>query len=331
MKKKMIIGTALSALFVYLSLKGIDPASVAEGFRAVNYGYIGPVLFLLLLIQILRSYRWGLLLSPFEKIGQFDLFAVTSVGFLAVVAVPARIGELARPYLITGKSSIRMAAALGTVVVERVFDILTVLAIFFGVLFFMPLPPWLMKASILFLVMTLATLFFLIFIILKREKALNTLRPLLQKLPERFHHRLDDLLHHFIDGVAILSEGRMIFFVILLSLLIWLVDVLAIYLLFLSFGFHLPTAASFVLMAILIIGITIPTAPGFVGNFHYFCILGLSLFGISKADALSYAIVLHVLSVGLIVVLGLGFLPFNRFSVADIKARFDINGQSSSL
>lgn len=328
MKKKMIVGMALSILFVYLSLKNIDPGAVAEGFRTVNYGYIVPVLLLLLLIQILRSYRWGLLLSPFEKIGQFDLFAVTSVGFLAVVAIPARIGELARPYLITGKSSIRMAAALGTVVVERVFDILTVLAIFFGVLFFMPLPSWLMKSSILFLAMTLAVLFLLIFIILKRERTLNILMPLLQKLPDRFHHRLEDLLHHFIDGVAILSEGKMIFFVILLSLFIWFVDVLAIYLLFLSFGFHLPATAPFVLMTILIIGITIPTAPGFIGNFHYFSILGLSLFGVSKADALSYAIVLHILSVGLLVVLGLMFLPFNRFSLADLKARFNINGQS---
>jgi len=327
MKKKMIIGTALSALFVYLSLKDIDFGSVAGGFRALNYAYIGPVLILLLLMQILRSYRWGLLLSPFEKIGQFDLFAVTSVGFLAVVAIPARIGELARPFLITGKSSIRMAAALGTVVVERIFDILTVLAIFFGVLFFMPLPSWLMKSSILFLSLTLAVLFFLIFIILKRERALNTLRPLLQRLPDRFHHRMEYLLHHFIDGIAILSEGKMIFYVILLSLLIWFVDVLAIYFLFLSFGFHLPATASFVLMAILVIGITLPTAPGFIGNFHYFCILGLSLFGISKANALSYAIVLHVLSIGLIVVLGLGFLPFNRFSFADIKEGFDTRGQ----
>jgi uncharacterized protein (TIRG00374 family) len=328
MKNKMIFGTALSALFVYLSLKDIDPGSVTRAFQAVNYAYIGPVLFLLLLIQILRSYRWGLLLSPFEKIGQFDLFAVTSVGFLAVVAIPARIGELARPYLITGKSAIRMAAALGTVVVERIFDILTVLAIFFGVLFFMPLPPWLMKSSLLFLALTLAVFFFLIFIILKREKALTILTPILQQLPEKFHHRLEDLFHHFTDGVAILSEGKMIFHVILLSLLIWLVDVLAIYLLFLSFGFHLPATASFVLMAILIIGITIPTAPGFIGNFHYFCILGLSLFGVSKADALSYAIVFHILSIGLLIVLGLGFLPFNRFSVADLRAKFGINGQT---
>lgn len=326
MKKKLFVGIAVSAVFIWLSMKDIDFLAVAQEFRSITYVYLVPVLLCLLLIQVLRSYRWGLLLSPFEKVGAFDLFAVTSVGFLAVVAIPARLGELARPYLITGKSSIRMAAALGTIVVERLFDILTVLAIFFGVLIFTPLPSWITKASILFLALTLAALLFMLFTIFKREKALSILMPIFQRLPERFHHRLEDLLHHFIDGIAILSEGKMIFSVIVLSLLIWFVDVLAIYLLFLSFGFHLPVAAAFVVMVILIIGITMPTAPGFIGNWHFSCILGLSLFGVPKADALSYAIVFHFLGIGVIVILGLAFLPFSRFSFRELRARINGNG-----
>ena len=104
-----------------------------------------------------------------------------------------------------------------------------------------------------------------------------------------------------------------------LSILIWLIDVLVIYLLFLAFGFHLPVAAAFVLMIILIIGIAIPTAPGFIGNWHYFCVLGLSLFGVPRTDALTFAIIYHALSIGIVVILGLAFLPFNRFSIADLR------------
>jgi len=117
MKKNLIVGLLISALLVYFSLKDIDMGSVAEAFKSVRYGYAFLTLFCLFLIQALRSYRWGLLLAPFDKIGQFDLFAVTSVGFLAVVAIPARLGELARPYLIAGKSNVSMAVALGTVFV----------------------------------------------------------------------------------------------------------------------------------------------------------------------------------------------------------------------
>lgn len=326
MKIRLIAGVAVSALFVYLSVRGIDPDSVVEGFRAARYEYVLPVLLCLFLIQVLRSYRWGVLLSPFEKVGQFDLFSVTSVGFLAVVTIPARLGELARPFLITGKSRIRMAAAMGTVFVERIFDILTILAIFFTILFFVPMPSWLMRASFFFLAATLAVVLFLLFVLFKREKALNVLQPCIHWLPGRFHARLEDFLNHFIEGISILSEVKMIFHVAFLSILIWVVDAVALYLLFLSFGLHLPLSAPFVLMVILIIGIAIPTAPGFVGNWHFFCILGLSLYGVPKAVALSYAITLHILSIGLIVVLGLAFLPFNRFSLTDLKARLSVNG-----
>lgn len=104
-----------------------------------------------------------------------------------------------------------------------------------------------------------------------------------------------------------------------LSIIIWLVDVIAIYMMFLAFGFELPVVAAFVLMIVLIVGIAIPTAPGFIGNWHYFCILGLSLFGIPKTDALTFAIIYHFLSIAIIIVLGLAFLPFNRFSIADLR------------
>jgi glycosyltransferase 2 family protein len=325
MKKKWIAGIAVSTLFVYLSVRNIDIKSVAEGFKSANYGYFFPILLCFFLIQVLRSYRWGLLLTPLlrpdEKIRQLDLFAVTSVGFLAVVAMPARLGELARSFLITGKSSVRMAAALGTVFVERIFDILAVLGIFFSVLYFVSMPPWLMNAGILFLAATFVVLTILLFIILKRAEALNFLTLLLQRLPKRFQHKLGELLHHFIDGIAILSDAKTIVYVVFLSLVIWMADVAAIYLLFVSYGFHLPLVAPFVLMVVLIIGIAIPTAPGFIGNWHYFCILGLSLFGVPKSDALSYAISLHVLSIGLIVLLGAIFIPFTGFSFADIKAK----------
>jgi uncharacterized membrane protein YbhN (UPF0104 family) len=90
---------------------------------------------------------------------------------------------------------------------------------------------------------------------------------------------------------------------------------------FLAFGLDLTVTAAVVLMIVLIIGIAIPAAPGFIGNWHYFCILGLSLFGIAKTVALSFAIVYHALSIGVLIFLGLIFLPFNRFSIGDLSRR----------
>ncbi len=323
MIKKLILGILISSLFIYLSFKGIDLKGVVSGIKAANPIYLFYTVGLLILMQVLRSYRWGIILNPVKKVDQFSLFSVTSVGFLAVIAIPARIGELARPYLISNQKDIKMTSAVGTILVERVFDSLTVLLTFFIVVSYTSLPPWLIKTSIIFLFISLAFLGFIILCIYKRDSSLRILTPLLKKLPGKSYLKLVELVNHLIDGFEIISNGKLILFLAFLSILIWGIDASAIYMLFFAFDINLPLSAAFVLMVIIILGITIPTAPGFVGNWHFFCILGLNLFGISKTDALTYAIVLHFLSIGIIVVLGLIFLPFNKFSFSDIRQKLN--------
>jgi uncharacterized protein (TIRG00374 family) len=319
MKKKAIAGLALSALLVWLSVRGIEFREVVDGFRTIRSGYVLPAVAVMFLMQLLRSIRWGLILKPIGKIDQVTLFSVTSVGFLAIVAFPARLGELARPYLIANKSHIPMSSALGTIFVERALDGLTILIIAVVTLFFTPLPLWLVRSIVLFLLATLALFVVMILMIVRREASLRLLAPVIGRLPARYAGTVNRLIGHFIEGFRIMVDPALLLFVTLLSIVIWLVDVLAIYFLFLAFGLHLPVAAAFVLMIILIIGIAIPTAPGFIGNWHYFCILGLGLFGIPKTDALTFAIIYHTLSIGIVILLGLIFLPFNRFSIADLR------------
>jgi len=319
MKKKVIAGLALSALLVWLSIRGIEFRGVIDGFRTIRCWYLFPAVAAMFLMQLLRSIRWGVILRPIEKVDQLSLFSVTSVGFLAIIAIPARMGELARPYLITKKSRIPMSSALGTIFVERVLDSLTVLIIAVVALFFTALPPWLVRSSVLFLLVTLGLFAVMVRMMVRREATLRILAPLIGRLPVRYAGTVNLLIDHFIEGFRIVVDPALLLLVSLLSIVIWFVDVLAIYLLFLAFGLHLPVAAAFVLMIILIIGIAIPTAPGFIGNWHYFCILGLGLFGIPKTDALTFAIIYHALSIGIVILLGLIFLPFNRFSVSDLR------------
>jgi uncharacterized protein (TIRG00374 family) len=319
MKKKVFVGVALSALLVYLSVRGIDFRDVADGFRTIDYGYLLPALALLLLMQVIRSVRWGVILRPLAKIDQLSIFSVTCVGFLAIVSLPARLGELARPYLIAKKSGLKMSSALATIIVERVFDSLAVLMIAAFVLFFIPLPTWLIRTSIVFFLASLALFTVITLTIVKREASLRILAALTGKLPPRIAEGLDRLIGHFIEGFRIMVDPTLLIAVTGLSFATWLINALAIYLVFLAFGFQLPATAAFVLMIILIIGIAIPTAPGFIGNWHYSCVLGLSLFGVPRAEALTFAIIYHALSIALTAVLGAAFLPFNRFSFADLR------------
>ena len=319
MNKKVILGILISVVLVYLSIRGINLQDVFRDLQRIQFSYVISFIILIMFMQWLRSYRWGVMLQPMEKIDQLSLFSVTSVGFLAIASIPARIGELARPYLISKRSSIKMSSALGTILVERVFDSFTVLAIAIIILFFTDLPPWMIKSSIIFFLLALVMFCFIIFLILRRDAALKLINGILSKLPGKLAHKIDELIHHFIDGFQIITNIKLFLYLFFLSALIWLVDVLAIYMLLESFDFGLPIMASFVLMIILIVGIAIPTAPGYIGNWHFACVLALSLFGLAKAEALSFALVYHFLSMIIVVVLGVAFLPFNKFSIPDMK------------
>jgi uncharacterized protein (TIRG00374 family) len=318
--KKLIAGIVLGVVLVYLSLRGIDFQKVADGFKQVRLDYVLIFMAIVFFIQFLRSFRWGLMLRPLDRVDQISLFSVTSVGFLAIVSLPARLGELARPYLITKKSRIKMTAALGTIFVERVCDSIAVLVIFGIVLPFIPsLPPWLVRSALLVSLLTFMFLSFMIVMLMKREAALEILAPLIRRLPERFAGKIDGLVRQLIDGFKVFSNFKLLLQVILLSVLVWLINAAAIYILFHAFALQLPFTTATVVMIILLIGIAIPTAPGFIGNWHYACILGLTLFGVPKSEALTFAIIYHFLSIGIVIALGIIFLPFNKFSIADMK------------
>lgn len=328
MNKKIIIGILISIILVYLSFRGINFQDVLNDLEKIHLSYVTYFIILIALMQYLRSYRWGVILQPMEKIDQLPLFSVTSVGFMAIAAIPARIGELARPYLISKRSSIKMSSALGTILVERILDSFIIMIIAVVVLFFTDLPPWMMKSGIIFFFLALILLGFVLFLIMRRDQALRFINIILTHLPGKLANKIDKVLHHFIDGLQIITNINLFIYLFFLSAVIWLVDVLAIYLLLLSFGFNLPVAAPFVLMIILIAGIAIPTAPGFIGNWHYACVLGLSLFGLAKADALSFAVIYHFLSMVVLLVLGLAFLPFNKFSVSEMTKQMNHDGES---
>ena len=325
MNRKIIFGILISIVLVYLSIRGIIFQDVFRDLRNIQWYYVLFFILLVFLMQWLRSYRWGVILQPMEKIDQFSLFSVTSVGFLAIASIPARIGELARPYLISKRSSIKMSSALGTILVERVLDSFTVLAIAVIILFLIDLPPLMIISSIIFFLLALAMFCFILFLILRRDAALKLINKILSRLPGKFAHKIDELIHHFIDGFQIITDIKFLLYLFFLSALVWLVDVLAIYMLLKAFGFNLPVMASFVVMIILIVGIAIPTAPGYIGNWHAACWLGLSLFGIAKTEALSFAVVYHFLSMVIVVILGVAFLPFNKFSISDMKEQMNYN------
>jgi len=314
--KKALLGIILAVVFIYLSLRGINFSNVGDIIANVNLPWALLALLLILATHTLRSVRWGFILQPIVKVDQFTLFSITSVGFLAIAVIPARLGELVRPFLVSRKKDISMSAALGTVFLERVLDLASVLLIGMVTLLVIPLPSWFAHSVAIAGAIAVFVVAGLWFIVRKRKKFAESSFFLPAFIRKRYETKIRELFSHFIDGLAAIKGGKRFVQVALLSLCLWSINGLSIYVLFIAFEYSLSLWAAFTLMLILILGIAIPTSPGFVGNWHYACIATLTLlFHLGKDDALSFAILYHALSMGMILILGLAFLPANRFSL----------------
>jgi hypothetical protein len=315
MKKNIIIGCIISGIFVFLAVRGINFSEVIRSFRSANYLYAIPILLIVLLVLFFRSYRWGIILEPRIKYPQWPLFIITAIGFMTISILPARLGEFTRPFLVKQKSGIRISSTMATIVVERVFDLLTLMVVLGVVILTIPLPPEIFKAGLIILIMVLAIFVVLLLLVVKQEFSLKILNMLFDKLPGRIGGFIRNQLHAFIEGLEILPDVKKTLYVAFLSAIIWGLLALSCYLMFFAFGLKLSLMEAFALTVIIAIGVMLPAAPGFVGNYHYACVLGLKFFGVNEAVALSYAIVLHFLQMIPVIGIGLGLLPSQKISL----------------
>jgi uncharacterized protein (TIRG00374 family) len=318
MKKNIAFGLLISAVCIYFAFRGIDFAALSASLASVNYFYIIPVVLAVLAAHCVRCYRWGKILETLVSYDQKTLFALGSIGFMAVNILPARLGEFARPYLVKKRSGIKMSSSMATIIVERVFDLLTLMMFMLIVLLRVSLPPEVVKAGITMLAVSASIFIFLIILAIKRDSSINKIDALLRVFPAKIAGPLNKLAHSFIDGLQILPDIGKTLYVFFLSVLLWALAGLSAYILFLGFGFNLSIINGYAITVIIALGIMLPAAPGFLGTYHMACKIGLVCFGISNADALSYAILLHFFQITPILVLGLIMLPFQKISFPGI-------------
>lgn len=326
---RYLVGLAISAFFVWLTLRGKDLGALWAAFRRADYLYLVPYVGILLVIHLLRTVRWGILLEPVGKPGFLRLNRACAVGFMALIVLPFRLGELARPYLVSsrgageGEAPIRMSAATASIVVERVVD-----AIFTASLLLVTLLVTVPQArpedidlvrgwSWIILAGFLSVLAGLVLVFWQRRRAVALATRLLTPLSPRLAERVAGLLESFIGGLRLVpSRGKLALFV-LLTVAYWGVNGAGMLVLAQGFDLHLSLVEMYTVLGVLVIGVMIPAGPGMVGTFQFFVLLGLSLFVAPEAldgSGAAYANVLWAAQFGQQVLLGLVFLLAGRVS-----------------
>jgi uncharacterized protein (TIRG00374 family) len=326
--KRFWFGIILSAILVILLLSGTDLHSVAEALKEADYRYCVPMIVIVLISILIRAYRWKFIMESLHRASMANLFSATMIGFMANFVLPARIGEVIRAYLIGKKEGVSKSASFATIVVERLFDIFTMLLILIVVLFAMTRPEshleevyakTLRGGGIIMCLLFLLSLGFLIVLKQKTHLALSWVRFFFRPLPKRWGDKILDLLQSFVSGLGAIHFGPHLLLIVFYSIVMWGLYGLGNVFLLKAFDQNLPMLPIYVPFYLLVVqafGVALPSSPGFVGTYHAAVVAGLAAFNnISKEDGLSVAIVGHIVMVLPVIIYGMVLLWKDHLSL----------------
>jgi uncharacterized protein (TIRG00374 family) len=315
MSRKFWLGLLISIAFLYIAFRNVDLGLLFISIKSTSLPFLIPVVGLTVSFYLIRALRWFHLLEPIKRTGISSLFSSTVIGFAANCVLPARLGEFVRANYIGRMERISKSSSLATIVVERLFDVFTILLIFLFVILFTDFPPeWestgkaLKAGGTLLLIVFIMSILLLIGLKEKTQTFLNMAEKVVFFLPRKIRQRILDMLKDFSKGLVLVKGPSQLLAVIFYSLALWSLTVLQIYILGLSMGLSLPFLAPFFILTLLCFSVAIPSAPGYIGTFHLACQYGLIFYGFSKERALSMAIVLH--ASGFIPTIILGIIIF---------------------
>lgn len=292
---QLAIGLLISAIFLWLALRGLRLDTVWEALQHGNYWWLIPSVGVYFLAVWARTWRWHYMLRPLKIISLGRLFPVVVIGYMGNNVYPFRAGEVLRSYVLRRREDVAMSASLATVVVERVFDGLVMLMFVFAALPLAPLP----SPNLRLVVIAASVLFFgalLLFFALAAmpERALRFTEIIVNAfLPIRVRRPILDMAHQFLEGLESLRSFRNVLMIFSTSVVIWLLETVKYWFIMQAFPFEVSFFALMLMNGVVNLATTLPSAPGYVGTFDTPGIAVLELYGVKAAVAAAYTLVLH--------------------------------------
>jgi len=324
---RVAVGLAISVACLAALLTQIDLRLTWSALSRAQPAWLVLAVVVLLVTMGTKAYRWGLLYYPLRGLRLGNLTSALFIGYMVSALVPMRLGELVRAYLIGRKEPVTFTQSVGTILVEKVLDVLTILGFLAALGLLMPLPEQLADHGPKLAAVGiggLAALFALAW--LPRERVLHVLARLQLYLPGSRHWNLVKLVGPFLEALAILRYWRLLPALAFWSVLNWGLSTLINYLVMVALGVPAPFSAAVFLMIFSNLTMVVPSAPGYVGVFHYVAVLALGAFGVDTNTAAGYALVLHATVYGTFIVVGLVCAWRGGYRLADL-----IPGRASSL
>ena len=270
---KFLISLTFSFVALYYSFEDFNFNSFINIIKKIQIIYIIIPCILLIVSVWIRALRWRYLITKNDNIRVKDLFELEMIGFFGNNIFPLRFGEFYRIFLLSQKFSLSKSLSAGSVFIERILDIIGLLALSFF-LFFYPINFELKKYIVLSLFIFLVILLLLIIV---KDKIIQNNYSFFNDFFESFNILRSD---HF---------KKIIFF----TLMIWMIFWINVHLIQFSLNIGLSIFDSLLILLLSTLAIAIPAAPGMIGTFHFAVIFSMEFLGFETDLGSTYAILLH--------------------------------------
>lgn len=313
------IGLLVSVFFLFLAFRGQDFEQIQFALSEADYRYMLPAVLLYFVGVYLRAFRWKWVLNGMMTQSTSSLFSVVVIGYMANNILPLRAGELVRSYVLSTRTGLRKTSILATIVVERIFDGLTMLTFILVASLFIGLTAQLENLTLVAGLLFGAFLIVLALLTTRWAREIMILR-FVPLLPAVFRERVEKMLESVFSGLSVLRRRNDLIVVSGVSILAWLFEASMYYLIAIGFGLELGVAAVLLVTAVANLATLIPSSPGYVGPFEAGVLLVLvGAVGVQREVALSFAIVVHVALYVPITLWGIGYWWRESLSWREIR------------
>jgi uncharacterized protein (TIRG00374 family) len=306
-----LVTVVVTVLFSYIALSGINFSEVSRALRTSDYLWLIPALIAFGLGSVARGLRWRSLFAPGRRPPRGPVLNATMIGYFYNSILPARAGEAARVLVLNQRSTTAAVEIVGTVVIERLYDLVTILLIFFAAEPWLPHVSWFAAAAVAAVVLAILIVAAVVVLALYGDRFLRMLLWPLRRFSAFSGTRLDRTVDELRHGLTGLRHGVVALEAFFWTVAAWMFSALCAYFVSVAFHLHLSFACGVLVVVAVGLSMILPSPPGAIGVFEGAALIALKAYGVPHSEALPYALVLHAVNLVPYILAGVVLLHYN--------------------
>jgi uncharacterized protein (TIRG00374 family) len=306
-----LVMVVVTVFFSYIALSGISLSEVWHALRTSDYLWLIPALIAFGFGNLARAMRWRSLFAHARRPPPGPMLNATMIGYFYISILPARAGEAARVLVLNQRCSAPAVEIVGTVVIERLYDLVAILVIFFAAEHWLPHVSWFGAAAVAAIVLAVLIAAAATVLAVYGDRPVRLLLRPLRRFSLFAGERLERTINELTHGLSGLRHGTIALEAFLWTVAAWMCSALCAYFVNVAFHLHLPFACGVLVVVAVGLSMILPSPPGAIGVFEGAALIALKAYGVPHSEALPYALVLHAVNLVPFIIVGVVLLQYN--------------------